>query len=249
MAKILPPHNKPPTPPADSSLAVTDSLSALLGVSLLPIGTRGTVCSEDFQRWRPRYHLMAVRGWMNDPCGLGYNPASRLYHIAFKWNANGNDWGNISWGSATSSDLVKWDVSLTPYLELGTQYDRCGVFSGCLVQPGVTGKDDGMLTYFYTSASDSPIHYTLPYVYGSESLSTATSKDSGKTWQKHHNNPLLPGPPPGITVTGWRDPYVSSWPALSESLGIAADSVLFGCISGGIKGKGPTAFLYSIDGN
>lgn len=192
---------------------------------------------------------MATRGWMNDPCGLGFDPVSKLYRVAFQWNPNGNDWGNISWGSATSTNLISWEIAPSPCLTPDAPYDRCGVFSGCLVQPGISGTQEHMLTYFYTSASHCPIHYTLPYSYGSESLSMATSFDGGRTWRKHTDNPLLPGPPAGITVTGWRDPHVSPWPALSKLLGKATDNPLFGVIAGGIRDRGPTAFLYSIDAN
>src|SRR3954453_2487916 len=55
---------------------------------------------------KPSFHVTAPSGWLNDPCGPGYDPATRLYHIFFQWNAHGNNWGNMSWGHATSSDFV-----------------------------------------------------------------------------------------------------------------------------------------------
>jgi beta-fructofuranosidase len=190
---------------------------------------------------------MALSGWMNDPCGLGFDLVTGMYHVAFQWNHTGNDWGNIAWGWATSKDLVTWNVSSKACLSPDALYDRCGVFSGCLVPADISKRSNSTLTYFYTSVSKLPIHYTLPYVYGSETLSMATSRDGGRTWQKDQGNPFLPGPPSGVDVTGWRDPFVSAWPALSKFLGIAAEEdVLFGCIAGGIKDQTPTAFLYSI---
>lgn len=226
------------TPPAG---ACPRSASVGQAASSLP-----SIHADSFTRWRPQYHLIATSGWMNDPCGLGHDPKSGLYHVAFQWNPNGNDWGDIAWGSAVSRDLVLWRVSSTACIKPGSSYDHRGVFSGCLVRPGLAGADPNTLTYFYTSVSHLPIHYTLPYVYGSESLSMATSQDGGWTWTKHYDNPILPGPPPGLDVTAWRDPFVSTWPALSKHLGYP-EHTLFGCIAGGISGQSPTATLYSID--
>lgn len=103
------------------------------------------------------------------------------------------------------------------------------------------------MTYAYTSVSDLPIHHTLHHVVGSESLSLARSFDHGQTWQKFASNPILPSEPSGLDVTGWRDPFVSTWPEMAEALELDSDHNLFGIISGGIRGVTPTTFLYSID--
>jgi beta-fructofuranosidase len=102
------------------------------------------------------------------------------------------------------------------------------------------------LTAFYTSISHLPLHHSLPYKYGSEALHMATSIDSGRTWCRFPGNPVLPGPPADLDVTGWRDPYVAPWPSLSAELSQPTDT-LYGIISGGIRGRGPTAFLYQLD--
>lgn len=194
--------------------------------------------------WRPVFHLTAPHGWLNDPCGLGYDPATGLYHLAFQWNPCGNDWGNVSWGHSVSSDLVTWKTSPHPCLTPSAQYDRCGVFTGCLRPTGVHGNP-GALTYIYTSIGHLPIHYTLPYVAGSESLSVATSHDGGNTWERSDSNPILPGPPPNVNVTGWRDPYLSAWPAMRSNPDASSD--LYGFISGGIAAESPTVFAYSVN--
>lgn len=194
--------------------------------------------------WRPTFHLTAPHGWLNDPCGLGYDPATGLYHLAFQWNPYGNDWGNVSWGHSVSSDLVTWKTSPHPCLTPSAQYDHCGVFTGCLRPTGVHGNP-GALTYIYTSVGHLPIHYTLPYVAGSESLSVATSHDRGNTWKRSDSNPILPGPPPNVNVTGWRDPYLSAWPAMRSNPDASSD--LYGFISGGIATESPTVFAYSVN--
>ena len=75
----------------------------------------------------------------------------------------------------------------------------------------------------------------------------AKSFDDGKTWQKFAGNPILPSEPEGLEVTGWRDPFVSSWPSMAAALGRDPEDTLFGIISGGIRDVTPTTFLYAID--
>lgn len=216
--------------------------------------------NESAARWRPSYHLIATHGWLNDPCAPGFIPSTGTYHVGFQWNANGAEWGDIVWGNAFSKDLVTWDVSEAPILRSDAPYDHAAVFTGCWVPTGVDGQSgegkSGKVTVAYTSVTRLPIHYTREYHRGCESLSLATSSDSGKTWTKLENNPILPGPPEGIDATGWRDPYVAHWPAMRQILarrhdgstaGAGEGGDLFGIISGGVRNKTPTTWLYRID--
>jgi len=203
---------------------------------------------DDFSRWRPSYHIIAPVGWMNDPCAPGYDPTTCVYHVGFQWNPYGTQWGDIVWGSSTSSDLVLWQVAPDPTISRDTDYDQAGVFTGCFRPTAPNGTLDGTLTYIYTAVSKLPIHYTLPYNSGSEKLAIAISKDGGKTWSKHHGNPVLKGPPNDILVTGWRDPYVAPWPSMGKALGGKYDEgKLFATISGGLVAQTPTVFLYAVD--
>lgn len=212
--------------------------------------------NKDFARWRPSYHLIASHGWLNDPCAPGFNPSTGTYHVGFQWNPNGAEWGDIVWGNAFSKDLVTWDVSERPILEADAPYDHAAVFTGCWAPTGLDGVHEngssGVVTAAYTSVSHLPIHYTRDYHYGSESLAVAMSSDGGKTWQKKADaNPILPGPPKDVDVTGWRDPYIARWPAMSKLLARRQKgnegSDLFGIVSGGIRNKTPTTFLYRIN--
>lgn len=238
--------------PLPASSGVSDAKQNAFRASLLT--------NKDFARWRPSYHLIAPHGWMNDPCAPGFLPTTGTYHVGFQWNPNGAEWGDIVWGSAFSQDLVTWEVSETPALEADAPYDRAAVFTGCWTPTGVDGKHEGggrgEVSVAYTSVTRLPIHFTRDYHYGSESLSVASSSDGGKTWKKLENNPVLPGPPPGVDATGWRDPYVAHWPSMSKLLarrqnGAAVEARegddLFGIVSGGIRNETPTTWLYRID--
>ncbi|KAI2791621.1 hypothetical protein POX_c04487 [Penicillium oxalicum] len=198
---------------------------------------------------KPSFHLTAPSGWMNDPCGLGYDPITRLYHIFFQWNPHGNDWGNMSWGHATSTDLVSWNVFPEPALTPSAEYDRCGVFTGCLQATDPLGSP-GSLTGIYTSVHHLPLHYTLPYIPGCESLSLAVSQDGGLTWKRQKCNPILTGPPAHLSVTGWRDPHLTTWPAVQRTTperSTPQDQDQFkGIVAGGIVGRTPAIFVYKV---
>ncbi|KAL0931321.1 glycosyl hydrolases family 32 superfamily [Colletotrichum truncatum] len=205
------------------------------------------ICGKDdaFGKWRPIVHLIAPQGWLNDPCAPGYDHINDCYHVGFQWNPDSPEWGNISWGAATSNDLVSWSVSRDPSIIPTKDDDPGGVFTGCLSPVELY---PGELTAFYTSARILPIHHTLPYNYGSEGLSIATSKNGGRTWDRHEGNTVLPGPPPDMKVTGWRDPFVSAWPSLAKVMG-DSENTLYGIVSGGLLGQGPTPFIYRLNSN
>ncbi|SEB92751.1 levanbiose-producing levanase [Paramicrobacterium humi] len=134
---------------------------------------------------RPKFHLTPRRNWMNDPNGLVYHDG--LWHAYFQFNPEGADWGNMSWGHATSPDLLRW----TEHPVALQCRDGEQIFSGSVVvgrQPGAE-----QLTAFYTSAYDS----------GRQAQSRATSTDGGYVWEFHASNPVL-----DRGTTDFRDPKV-----------------------------------------
>jgi levanase/fructan beta-fructosidase len=57
-------------------------------------------------QWRPVYHFTPEQNWTNDPNGLIFlNGEFNLYcqHNPFE-----NKWSHMSWGHATSADLIHW---------------------------------------------------------------------------------------------------------------------------------------------
>ena len=236
----------------------TDHLGLLLSSSAFEPGsptadlaneTNGAETSDriDFYRWRPGYHVMPRRNWVNDPCGPGYSISGRCYHLSFQYNPFGWEWGNMSWGHATSDDLVHWRVSREPSIQPSDGEDPCGVFTGCTWPTNPSGALDGSITSIYTSAQHLPINWELPYRQGSELVRMATSRDDGKTWKRHNSASIIPGPPDGLDVTGWRDPFLGPWKSIDKCLGRNQGDVLYGVIAGGIRDVSPAVFLYSVE--
>ena len=214
-----------------------------------------TLPSLHFLRWRPTYHLQASHGWMNDPCAPGFDPATGLYHMFFQWNPRRNEygavaWGSISWGHATSTDMINWTVEGKAVLKPGAWYDKEGCFTGGMVPTAVDGKPG--VTLFYTGVSRLPLHYTLPYINKTETLAVAQLSASGE-FVKIRGNPILLEPPQGVFVSGFRDPFIGKWPSIDTLLGQPPGSALYGVISGGLKDQEsgkcitPTMFLYAIN--
>ncbi len=68
--------------------------------------------SDYNQSYRNQLAYSAKNGWNNDPNGLLY--ADGVYHMYYQYNwdkntgSTANGWGHMSWGHATSTDLVHW---------------------------------------------------------------------------------------------------------------------------------------------
>lgn len=205
-----------------------------------------------FNRWRPTSHFIAPAGWMNDPCGMMYDPTEDTFHLMYQWHPYHVNWGNISWGHATSKDLITWtDVggwegNAAQSLVTGPSgsYDHLGIFSGSAQPVNLTGGQDGTLTIFYTSVDYLPTNWRIPYGPGTESQNIATSIDGGVTWEKFDGNPILSDPPEGWNITGWRDPFVEPWPEMDRVLG-QEEPHYYAVFGSGIKDVGSRIPFYS----
>lgn len=127
------------------------------------------------EQYRPQIHYTPAQNWVNDPNGLVF--VDGTYHLFYQYNPQGNDWGNLSWGHATSTDLMHWEeqsVALTP--------DNLGmVFSGSAVidKDNTAGFGAGAMVALYTSATDI------------QQQSVAYSTDGGKNFTRYANNPVI----------------------------------------------------------
>jgi fructan beta-fructosidase len=155
----------------------------------------------DTPQWRPALHYSPQRNWMNDPNGLVYYKGQ--YHLFYQYNPHGNFWGDMSWGHATSRDLIHWDEH--PVALCANQTEE--IFSGSVVVD--TRNTSGLGT---TKAPPLVALYTSVYKAGSghetgvQAQSLAYSTDDGRTWQQYAHNPVLTLSPES---KHFRDPKVS----------------------------------------
>lgn len=127
-------------------LAVILALTLFFGISEMAVKADTDSYNESY---RNRLAYSAARGWNNDPNGLLYVPDASgdggVYHMYYQYNydKNGetaNGWGHMSWGHATSRDLVHWEEQpvAIPAIPTG-EYDGEGneiydmMFSGSAV--------------------------------------------------------------------------------------------------------------------
>jgi beta-fructofuranosidase len=148
---------------------------------------------------RPQFHLLPRANWMNDPCAPRFFRGQ--YHMFFQYNPGAAVWGDMHWAHAVSPDLIHWKhmpVALSPTLG---GYDAAGCFTGSVL-PGVE-----VPTILYTGVTRcSPQLETIRGEGLREVQCLATSTDPDlRTWRKL-DKPALDGPPPGLQVTGFRDP-------------------------------------------
>ncbi len=153
---------------------------------------------------RPQFHLLPAANWMNDPNGPIY--WNNRYHMFFQYNPNGAYWGDMHWAHAVSPDMVHWKhwpIALSP---TPGGPDAAGCFTGTIV------VDKGVASALYTGVVDASLQNATindgEHLFR-ESQCLATSTDAElKNWSKLPH-PVIAAPPPGLQVTGFRDP--SPW--------------------------------------
>lgn len=132
------------------------------------------------QVYRPQVHYTPVTGEIGDATGLIlYKGEYHLFYMYDEWARRRKY--NKSWGHATSNDCIFWEQK--PQI-LNTVLDnRPGSGSGIVDWNNTLGLQTGLektLVVFYTD-----------YVRGT---CIAFSRDAGKTWIRHKNNPVVPMP-------------------------------------------------------
>jgi len=134
---------------------------------------------------RPILHYTAHSTWLNDPNGLVYYQG--VYHLFYQNNPFDNVWGNMSWGHATSQDLLHWTEQPVAI----ACDDKEDVFSGSIVvdsgnTTGFGTVEEPALVAIYTSAFKE-----ASGLQGTQAQSLAFSTDAGMTWKKYAGNPVL----------------------------------------------------------
>ncbi|MDQ3627407.1 MAG: glycoside hydrolase family 32 protein [Actinomycetota bacterium] len=139
------------------------------------------------ERHRPRLHLSATTGWINDP-----NAPVRVgdtYHLFAQHNPASTVHGDICWLHWSSTDLVTWTerpVALTPRPD---GPDAAGCWSGSAV---LVGGEPWLL---YSGYRSDAMH---------QSVCLARPAPDGVTWIAGRA-PVVATPPQEVTM--FRDPY------------------------------------------
>jgi fructan beta-fructosidase len=184
--------------------AISSGLLAatLAAVPSLPVAAQAAdpAAPTFTEPYRPQFHFTPAQNWMNDPNGLVYYKGE--YHLFFQYNPDGNQWGNMSWGHAVSTDLVHWKQ--LP-LAIPHTADEL-IFSGSAV------VDTRNTTGFGTRENPAMVAvYTSAFSNGKQAQSLAYSLDRGRTWTKYSGNPVI-----DIGSNNFRDPKVQ-WYAPTKS--------------------------------
>lgn len=150
------------------------------------------------EQYRPNFHFTPEENWMNDPNGMFY--LEGVYHLFFQYYPEGNVWGPMHWGHATSKDMIYWEE-----LPIALEPDEMGyIFSGSAVVDvnNTSGFGDGttppvvaMFTYHDPEGEEEG---RIDY----QTQAIAYSLDEGKTWKKYEGNPVIDNP----EIKDFRDP-------------------------------------------
>lgn len=140
--------------------------------------------------YRPGYHYLPKKNWINDPCGMIQYQG--VYHMYHQYNPNGDQWGDMHWGHATSTDMVNWkeqEIALFPDAANGEEH----CFTGCAYN-----LPDGHVAFYYTSiAPDREPEQWIAYP-TDETLSRLVQTREGAMTMAMHD----------MAFKDWRDPCV-----------------------------------------
>ncbi len=144
------------------------------------------------EQYRPQVHYTVHHSWSNDPNGLVFDGTT--WHLYYQYTPSHNGAGGVhfsemSWGHATSTDLMHWTERPTVL----TPDDLGAIFSGCSVldTANVAGFGSDAILAFYTAAG------------AAQQICLAVSTDHGMTFTKYADNPVV-----SSTMPEFRDPKV-----------------------------------------
>jgi len=152
------------------------------------------------EKYRPQFHFTPPTNWTNDPNGLVY--VNGKYHLFYQHNPYENFWGHMSWGHATSTDLVHW-TNLPVAIPEG---------NGTMIFSGSAVVDENNTSGFATKKGVAPVvaiytgHFIADTSNKEDYLQTqniAYSLDGGNNWIKYKNNPVI-----DLHKKDFRDPCV-----------------------------------------
>ena len=156
------------------------------------------------ETYRPQFHFTSRRGWLNDPNGCIWHDG--LYHLYYQHNPFEREWENMTWGHATSPDLLHW-TEHAPVLHpdsLGTMFSGSAIFDADNTSGFGTKKNPPLVFAYTADRSDKEVQCI------------AYSLDGGMTLHKYEGNPVID------SHDKWqshdtRDPRLFKWTASPKS--------------------------------
>jgi len=172
-------------------------LFSILAAGILPLMLQAQDKPVPTPQWRPIYHFTAPQNWLNDPNGLIW--INGVYHLYYQHNPFENKWGHMSWGHATSKDLLHWQHLPVAIPEIESKDTTTWIFSGSAVwdehnSSGFGKNGKGPVVAIYT-ADQPKQQMELQFI--------AYSNDGGLTYTNYAGNPVV-----DIHKKDFRDPSV-----------------------------------------
>ena len=150
---------------------------------------------------RPAFHYLPERNWINDPCAPVFFRGQ--YHLFHQYNPHAAVWGDMHWAHAVSPDMVHWQRLPVAIAPTPGGPDSAGVFTGSSL------FQNGNPAVIYTGVqSVVPEQATISdgtHSFRETQLLATSSDPELRSWTKRPQ-PVIPTPPPGMKVTGFRDP-------------------------------------------
>jgi fructan beta-fructosidase len=124
---------------------------------------------------RPQFHFTQKVGWNNDPNGMVYHNGT--WHLFFQHNPVALPWGNMTWGHATSRDLLHWEQQPNKLFPKTMARGACFSGGATVDAKNTAGWGDNTLVAFLTDTG------------AGESI--AYSTDGGRTFTWYEGNPVV----------------------------------------------------------
>jgi len=177
---------------------------------------------------RPQYHLLPRANWMNDPNGPIFWRGQ--YHMFYQYTTDAAGSGPKLWGHAVSPDMIRWrnlPIALEP---TPGGPDAGGCWTGSAL------ADGDRVAFLYTGVVPAP-ETQATIRNGAHSLRErvclAFASGSDLTHWTKEPAAVVPTPPPGFDVTGFRDPC--PW---------REGDAWYLAMGSGIRGRGGCVLLY-----
>ncbi len=124
---------------------------------------------------RPQFHFTQKVGWNNDPNGMVYHDGK--WHLFFQHNPVALPWGNMTWGHATSEDLLHWKQQPNKLFPKTMAVRDCFSGGATVDKNNTAGWGKNTLVAFFT---DTGCGECIAY-----------STDGGENFTYYKNNPVV----------------------------------------------------------